>query len=750
MVGNLTGQVSDISNHSVNALSDVDITSILPGQILAWDGDKFVPGSADIALFSETSNTAALANIANLVVSLENFTSDDLNEGSNLYFTIARARDAYSAGTGINISANGIISSRGEDDGSGVFNTGLTLSNAKFVDGEYSNVAYFSNTEGSSFIVYSMHLTNLTSQDVYLAGRYQIDNSNIMFANLIRMPGDSSLEMLRKPQVFKPGDIIQLKTYDSTGTPGNNLVSSYISYQGKDDDLYERQATSIISNTLTSVYFSNAKPTVVESIILNNLSDTQFPVTTVITDESDQVIAYLTSNLKIPKNTFVEICETPKVLKENYSIKVQKFDNPKELSVYVSSKVTAYVTVQESSSFFDEGSNIFFDVQTKNYIDSTTLYYSLDTVSGNITQEDFITSTSGSFQVFDNKALIRLQSNADNNLNYEGDATFNILIRKGSESGTLVARSGNVTLRDSSNLYAFNLQATGGTVIDEDGYRYHIFEESGQFQVLSTAEDSNRNIVQYLAVGGGGGRSQSVTGGLSGGGGGEVLDSNISVSVNTYNVFVGAGGSLGTNGTNTEIFSQIVVGGGAGSFPSLTAGKNGSSGGGGTLHFPGPAPQAGGSGIAGKGNPGATGYTWNTPGGYRSHYGGGGGGSTTAGTSVQNAPVNTVSIFLPAGGYGKSVSWVPSSYGTTNVFDGSLRVFGGGGDGSNTLGSSVPAPLTPQVQLLNPPAYPSPGPTHGGGYVAGGGGGGSARTEPSTTGHSGIVIIRYPYGDPNI
>lgn len=682
---------------------------------------------------------------------LSQLTTDDLLEGStNLYFTLTRARQAYSPGAGINITANGLISTKGEDDGSGVFNTGLILSNAKFVDEEYSNVAYFSNAEGSSFILYSMHLTNLTSEDVYLTGRYQINDSNILFANLLRLPGDSSMEFLRKPQVFKPGDTIQLKTYDSAGNPANNLISSYLSYQSKEDDFYERQATSITSNTLTSVYFSNTKPTVVESIILNNLSDTELPVTTVIANESDQVIAYLTSNLRIPKNTFIEICETPKVLKEDYSIKVHKFDNPKELSVFVSSKVTAFVTVTESSSFFNEGSNIFFDIQSRNYPDASTLYYTLDILAGNITQQDLLTPISGTFQIFDGVSLIRMESNADNSLNYEGDVTFNLLVRKGSESGTIVARSGNVTLIDSSNLYAFNLQATGGTVIDEGGYRYHIFEESGSFQVFSTAEDSDRNIVQYLAVAGGGGMS-TPSSGNSGGGGGEVIDANILVSVSTYNVIVGAGGAQSANGTNTEVFSQVVIGGGGGSNPNTTAGKNGASGGGGSVH-PSSAvtPIAGGSGIAGRGNPGAAGIWLSTPGGFSTRYGGGGGGATTQGLSVTVAPVNTVSAFVSAGGYGKSVSWVPSSYGTANVFDSALRVFGGGGDGQNNSGTSVPGPLGPQVQVLNPPAYPTPGPTHGGGYVAGGGGGGSARTQPSTTGHSGIVIIRYPFNDPTV
>jgi len=46
--GNVTGQVSDISNHSIDALSDVDITTVAPsnGQTLIWNAasNKFIPG----------------------------------------------------------------------------------------------------------------------------------------------------------------------------------------------------------------------------------------------------------------------------------------------------------------------------------------------------------------------------------------------------------------------------------------------------------------------------------------------------------------------------------------------------------------------------------------------------------------------------------------------------------------------------------------------------------------------------------
>jgi hypothetical protein len=52
VIGNVTGQVSDISNHSIDALSDVDITTVAPsnGQTLVWNAasSKFIPGGQGV------------------------------------------------------------------------------------------------------------------------------------------------------------------------------------------------------------------------------------------------------------------------------------------------------------------------------------------------------------------------------------------------------------------------------------------------------------------------------------------------------------------------------------------------------------------------------------------------------------------------------------------------------------------------------------------------------------------------------
>ena len=70
LIGNVTGTVSDITNHSIDSLSDVDITTNAPttGQVLKWDGTNFVPGT-DLsgASASDSFTTISVSGQSNVV-----------------------------------------------------------------------------------------------------------------------------------------------------------------------------------------------------------------------------------------------------------------------------------------------------------------------------------------------------------------------------------------------------------------------------------------------------------------------------------------------------------------------------------------------------------------------------------------------------------------------------------------------------------------------------------------------------------
>ena len=388
-----------------------------------------------------------------------------------------------------------------------------------------------------------------------------------------------------------------------------------------------------------------------------------------------------------------------------------------------------------TSNAYVVGSNITFTLNALN-ANNRTLYYTTD---GNVNATHFIGGNTGSFVANSTGNVFTLQANTNIPL---GEArNFRLQIRQDSTTGFVSISSANIVI----NGFAAYTSATGGNqIIDDSGYRQHIFLSSNNFTVTGVAAGGS---IEVLAVAGGGGGA-GATYFTSGAGAGGLLLTNVSVAATTYTVTIGGGGngispssSTAGNGTNTTITGgttlTAVGGGGAGWYDSGTSVGGGSGGSGGGF-----ASGGGGGGVGSgygypsptqQGYPGGSGPGWN---------GGAGGGAGGAGAGAPSA-----------GGIGLAVSWAPSTTGTTGPTPG--RWFAGGGAGLNNGGvvaggaggggqgghynnGNNPAPQTYQA---------TPGTVNTGG---GGGGGGTGGTTARTIGGSGIVIIRYPIYRPNV
>ena len=421
------------------------------------------------------------------------YTANVVETSGNLYFTVARARTAFSEGQGIAISANGVISTRGNDTGLGAFNSGINLEGNALTQSVFSNVKVFNSTEGNSFLAFSFHITNLSGNTSYLTGRTLTDGNTVLFANLLEVPVGGSLEVFRKPQVFRVGDSIQIQGLDQNKTPGNNLISTYLSYQGTTDDNFRRSAITLTNNTLVPVYQTVGRISIIESINLVNLGPDIIPATVTLTTGSDQVIATLASNLQIPAFSSVEICEYPKTLPENFKIKAQKFGSSTAgLSVYTSSKFTSSYSVAADVTTLTEAGQVIFDITTTNLIDGTILWYETQSVSGNVNAADFVTANTGFVTIQNSGARLTLVANADLNTTYEGDETFRLVLRRASNTGSVVATTGNVILRDVSNTVVYNSLVESADTIAVNGTITF---------VLDTTNLGPNNIVYYSTVG---------------------------------------------------------------------------------------------------------------------------------------------------------------------------------------------------------------------------------------------------------
>ena len=289
--------------------------------------------------------------------------------------------------------------------------------------------------------------------------------------------------------------------------------------------------------------------------------------------------------------------------------------------------------------------------------------------------------------------------------------------------------------------------ATGGTVTTFGDFKVHKFTGPGSFCVSNIGPASS--AVDYLIVAGGGGGGTS--GGGGGGAGGFRLLTCQPISVTSFPVAVGSGGTKGccspggAGSTTTFKCNSSAGGGGGGKY--CQSGVAGGSGGGGGSGCTSPGSYAGGAGNTpatpvSQGNAGGTGSGNPQPTGG----GGGGGGAAAVGANYVSAGLGG------PGGNGTDISpTFGPGFGDSNFFSGgggagaqsnpaySIPGAPTGGNGGGGVGGGASAPY-------------GGGTGQGGGNGSdntGGGGGGSGNGgSPSPVagiGGSGIVLIRYKF-----
>lgn len=281
---------------------------------------------------------------------------------------------------------------------------------------------------------------------------------------------------------------------------------------------------------------------------------------------------------------------------------------------------------------------------------------------------------------------------------------------------------------------------SGGVIVEDGGYRYHVFTGSGTLFVAGIATPDDTNLLLVGPGGGGGGRL-----GGGGGGGGVRNFTNFPIPTGSYSVTIEAGGpsmpvtypnGAKPRGPDATIINSsdssvlaYATGGGGGSADNGGSATDGGSGGGGTSN----GGSGGGDTLASPDgvNPTVQGY----PGGDQAGAGGGGAGGSPPGAGI--------------GGDGASISWISaptfsplfpagwvSAVGPTGLFAG-----GGGGTGYyNPAPQRVGGPGGGGAGGGQPASPGIPGVDNTGG----GGGGGAQNGGASGSGGKGVCFIRYP------
>jgi hypothetical protein len=325
-----------------------------------------------------SANISAV-QVAAQVNNLDNLTTANLTEGTNLYYTNTRARSAFQPGKGIQIYENGTIVNTGS---SAVYNLDINGSVGGNVLNTMSAFVTFPNSLATSrFILRSLHVVNMSNTTSLISGNILYATGNTAsISNQIPVAAGGVLEFIKKGQLFQPGDKINLQGFNSAGTATANLMTAMATYETffNDTSFVGIGQTIANSNTNTLLYDSAQSYSIIESIKFINLQNTVVPIRAYWGDANGAPKAYLAYDLQIPPNSSVELLQAPKRLEMGDDIYASYKDAPNAaVSAFVSARlgptyaISTYtpnvttgdpLTVSFASSA-SEGSTIYYTIE---------------------------------------------------------------------------------------------------------------------------------------------------------------------------------------------------------------------------------------------------------------------------------------------------------------------------------------------------------------------------------------------------
>jgi plastocyanin len=346
---------SNLSLASINALADVDTATTPPssGQALGWNGTAWIPTTFS----SSSANTANQANVANAVLSLDNFTTSNLAEGSNLYYTNARV---YANVIGLlNAKANvldlttaNVIESAGN----------LYFTNARV----YANV--------SPLLDLKANIVDLTTANVLESASNLYYTNARVFANLSL----ANINVLQDVEAINP-TVGQVLSWS-----GNAWIANSVSIPSTE--------YSNIANTVISVVAASLTANIANLVLtLNNFTTANLAEGTNLYYTNARVNAQVESNLALKANvvdlTTANVVELNNLYYTN--ARVDSHVNPKLTTANVVELNNLYYTNARVNAQVESNlalkANVV-DLTTANVIESASnLYYTNDRVYANVT-----------------------------------------------------------------------------------------------------------------------------------------------------------------------------------------------------------------------------------------------------------------------------------------------------------------------------------------------------------------------------
>ena len=342
-----------------------------------------IPGTA----ISIEANGRISANVSGIVVqaatqvnNLDNLTTANLAEGTNLYYTNSRVRTAFIAGRGIIITDDGILKST---IGAELFNTAINYAKDYTVTASMATGLTLPSTPANDrYILRSLHVTNISDSVAFVSSNVLYAGGNTAYlGSLIPVPVGSIVEFMDRSQLLQPGDKINLQGFDASQIATSGLLSSYFTYESIPNDItyVGTGQTLALSNTSIQIVHADQADTVIESLKVVNLKSYSIPVKVFFAYSNATPKAYMAYNIQVPPNTSIELLQAPKLILQTDKI-YASYANASDgdaISIFPSYRRFAVTNQGNATPSASSGGNIDVSFYTT-LVDGTTLYYTLE------------------------------------------------------------------------------------------------------------------------------------------------------------------------------------------------------------------------------------------------------------------------------------------------------------------------------------------------------------------------------------
>lgn len=318
-----------MSTLSVSTIQSSNSTSDLTIRASNTTGSQivlFANGSINLQTLA-TVNTGAVAaanaNFTNATITTGNVVTLSSNTANvaNLTITTLRIANGNPGTAGQLLQSNGTAVVWGSAGGAASFNTSISDQVGFPVTTVLSPAFTAPATANRRYVVHSIHVTNISTSlnDIYV----ELEGSlyaNTTIAGNIPVPAGVSFELLDRPKVLYPNDLIKMRT------TANSAMHALIVYETSTDTNLFGSGYRVTTANTTFDMFTASGNSVIESLQLTNFSNTNLAdvtVRTVWVNASNVVQGYFTFNTIVPSKSVVEVLGAPKVLPSGHKIQIQ-------------------------------------------------------------------------------------------------------------------------------------------------------------------------------------------------------------------------------------------------------------------------------------------------------------------------------------------------------------------------------------------------------------------------------------------